>query len=473
MDYKINKQYLLVLKKNDDNFIYVDYEYIIDPLLSEQIEFNSFFSKSDSTLNGLIKHINESKYLEKLYFFHKYCVSLIGTYQQKDFSSSEIIKQIQTRIDLFNFKLKTEENFDEYDAVSQYFEEIKNEFKIRFMSYAINIAYKKCIGDKNIISFSHRSAGWSNPVYNLNENFSIEIKTNFGFGKSSYFFTIIKYKNIEITPFSDWINYEKSKFSEIIRYTRTYTRYSKHPIYNSYKPNIENYFWEYAMNFATDACNSSIFDETKFIEKYIIEECELMVSGLEKIFLNEKFSFINRETNAHYEINKKGHYLMEFRGEKISGSLEFVNKILEFRNITKVDLFISRLENCNKKIQPYLLKEIELIKSKLITLQNELHILKPVYDELVIKNQYYSSEFSKIRIEMSKKCKDEKKDFNNDKYIEEKKLKFPEYEDFEDEYLNKSEQYKKLNQTISNLNLVFANIKEYEKNIEKYFAKQK
>ncbi|POS00535.1 hypothetical protein Q361_1721 [Flavobacterium croceum DSM 17960] len=473
MDEKINEEYLLVLKKNSENLIFVDYENIVNPILSEQIEFNSFFSKSSSTLKELISLIDDSKYLEKLYFFHKYCVSLIGTYQQKLFSKTEIIKQIKTHIDLFELKSRNEENFNEYEAVSEYLQEIKNEFEIRFKSYAINISYKKCIEDINIISFSHRSAGWSNPIYNLNENFSIEIKTNFGFGNSSYFYTIIKYKNIEITPFSDWINYEHAKFSEIVRYTRIYTRYIKHLKYNSYKPNIENYYWEDAMTFAKDACNLSITDESKFIEKYILDECEEMVYGLENIFLKDKFNFIDRETNGHYEVNKKGHYLMEFRGEKISGSLEFVNKILAFRDITKVDIFITRLENCNKKIQPYLLKEIETIKDELNVLQKEFEPLKPIYKELSIKDENYNNEFLKIKREIIKNCREKGIEFDEILYFYKKNTSFPEYEEFHEEFKIISEKYNKLNQTISNLNLVFSKIKEYETNIQKYFSKEK
>ncbi len=469
MDTRINEDYLLVLKKNTEKLIYIDYENIIDPLLSEQVEFNAFFSKSNSNLKDLIAHIEKCVFLEKLYFFHKYCINLVGTYQQKDFSKNEIIQKINNQIDLLNFKLKTEENFNEYEFVSEYLEEIKKEYKIRFKSYAINFAYKKCLDDGIIISFSHRSAGWSNPVYNLNKNFSIEIKTNFGFGNSSYFYTIIKYKDIEITPFSDWINYEDAKFSEIVRYTRSYTRYKKNIRYNSYKPTIENYFWEDAMFFAKDACNLSIIDEKQFILKYILEECELMVSGLESIFNNEKFQFINRETKGNYEVDKKGHYLMEFRGEKISGSLEFINKILEYRKITEIDIFIKRLENCNKKIQPYLTKEILDIKDELSILQNELSILKPIYDTLFLKNEKYNLEFYKIRNEFLKKCMENKTTFNVNEYNQKIKSTFPEYEEFQEEYSNKSTEYKELNEKISNLNLVYAKIREYENNIRIYF----
>ena len=74
-------------------------------------------------------------------------------------------------------------------------------------AYSIRKAYETCKSDENIIIFSHRTSGWSNPVYQLTPNFSVEVLTNFGYGRSSYFYTRLKYKNIEITPFSDWINY--------------------------------------------------------------------------------------------------------------------------------------------------------------------------------------------------------------------------------------------------------------------------
>ena len=45
-------------------------------------------------------------------------------------------------------------------------------------------------------------------------NFSVEIKTNFGYGSVSYFYTKLKYKNIEITPFSEWVDYEFARFAK-------------------------------------------------------------------------------------------------------------------------------------------------------------------------------------------------------------------------------------------------------------------
>ena len=84
-------------------------------------------------------------------------------------------------------------------------EEIKDKYILWNNAFSINKAYNICKKDKSILSFSHRKDGWSNPVYQLTQNFSVEIKTNFGYGRKSYFYTKLNYKEIDITPVSEWI----------------------------------------------------------------------------------------------------------------------------------------------------------------------------------------------------------------------------------------------------------------------------
>ncbi len=67
------------------------------------------------------------------------------------------------------------------------------------------------------------------------------------------------------------------------------------------------------MEFSKDACNLSMTDEVKFVEKYVINQCEKMVRGLEEIFNMEHFTFKERKKKP-YSKDKKGHVLVEFRG---------------------------------------------------------------------------------------------------------------------------------------------------------------
>ena len=64
---------------------------------------------------------------------------------------------------------------------------VKNKLLLWSKAASINKTYRRCYEDKTILIFSHRLRGWSNPVFQLTPNFSVEIKTNFGYGNSSYF----------------------------------------------------------------------------------------------------------------------------------------------------------------------------------------------------------------------------------------------------------------------------------------------
>ena len=317
-------------------------------------------------------------------------------------------------------------------------------------AFAINKTYRLCQEDKSILTFSHRIDGWSNPVYQLTPNFSIELKTNFGYGSVSYFYTKMKYKNIEITPFSAWIEYEFARFSEIIRYTQS------HPLINEY--------WLEAMQFSRDACNLSLTDEVKFVEKYVIDECEKMVSGLEELFNTKHFTFKNRE-RKRYSVDKKGHVLVEFRGEKISGSLDFLSKILESEKIAGIKSFIRRIMDCNIRIQPILIEESKILKIKIENLTKEKIELQPKYDEVVKINNEYNAKRRKLQDEMI--GIDEFKSNQIDLQKLEKTFlsKFPDYEQFKKEHKSVTRNYAILKEEIQNNKKVRKNIVSYNEKI--------
>ena len=57
----------------------------------------------------------------------------------------------------------------------------------------------------------------------------------------------LKYKNIDITPFSDWVHYRFAQFNDIIRYSKSHV--------------LTQQSWYEAMLFTKDACNLSLSDE--------------------------------------------------------------------------------------------------------------------------------------------------------------------------------------------------------------------
>lgn len=449
---KINEEVLCVLRKNDNtNRIEIDYVDIVNPFKSIVDKLSDLCNKPETTIQQIVSFIQNTKDFDQLTAYYSYCFSLRNAYQGFSVNNQDTIKDINQRDQLMSFNKK--ENPESY-ALDREVEELKVHIKHNYYlwnkAFAINKTYRLCHEDKRIVIFSHRINGWSSPIYQLTPNFSVEIKTNFGYGYASYFYTKLKYKNIDITPFSYWVDYEFARFSEIIRYTQSHR--------------LDNEYWLEAMEFSRDACNLSLTDEVKFVEKYVIDECEKMVSGLEELFNKEWFHFKDREQ----PVDKKGHILVEFRGEKISGALDFISKILEFDGVAAIKSFITRIEECNKRIQPILIEEAKILKIKIKKLNLEKNELQPKYDEVVKIDAEYDEKRSKLKSEMFPngftliQLIEMRKEFINE---------YPEYPEFEEEYKSVTKSYRILNEQIHNNTKVRDNIISYNEKITKYFGK--
>lgn len=453
---QINENVLCILKKNQSNEIEIGYINIEKPLANLIKSFVKICEAPETTLDQVKNFIIENQELNKLSAKYRYCIDLKGSYQAFTANNNNTINDIDTRYQIMQENQKNNKsNFDISKEITNLKIEIKNRYILWNNAFSINRTYRKCNEDKSIIAFSHRIDGWSNPVYQLTPNFSIEIKTNFGYGNASYFYNKLKYKNIEITPFSEWIEYEIAEFSEIIRYTK------KYKLYNEY--------WLDAMEFSKDACNLSLTSEPKFVEKYIINECEKMVKGLEYIFSNDHFSFKDIEKKK-YKVDKKGHLLVEFRGEKISGALDFISKILEFDNIVSVRDFITRIETCNHNIQPMLVKESKLLKAEINSSIEEIKNFKPTYDTIIDANNSYHKkklEFKKEIITKNQLNPLQIASIEIDKIFIEK---FPEYILFMEEYKRITESFRLMNEQLQNLTTVYENIETYNNKILNYFG---
>ncbi|MBN1988393.1 MAG: hypothetical protein JW783_03240 [Bacteroidales bacterium] len=473
MEDKINNEVLCILRyKEDSKEIILDYEPIESFFKEEAQTLDNLCNNEKYSISDILNYIKKNPKFNQLNGHYKYCTKLDGTYQGFSVNVDEELLRIkETELILFQNKKDNPETFNFEEEIINIKDNIINKFELWFKAYDINKAYRKCYDSEKILTFSHRINGWSNPEYKLNDNFSIEVKTNFGYGNSSYFYIKVRYKNIDITPISEWINYEIAKFSEIIRYSKSFAIRVYVGTYNGkriFKPIIENCRWKDAMEYTKDACNCSQKSEIEFIEKYVIEECEKMVSGLEDIMNKSNFTFIG-EKDSHYQVDKNGHYLIEFRGEKVSGALDFISKIIEYNKIAQINSFILRVETVNKEIQPILLNEAKLICDKLIKLNEELRILNPTYLKLQKENSDYNKKKELLKLDLIK----------NDIFTVSKvdltflNLKFnelyPEYSNFEQEFKRVYFEYKALKEKIINLEKVKKNIIVYENKINEYF----
>jgi hypothetical protein len=283
-----------------------------------------------------------------------FCLNLRGTYQGL---SNQYIK--------FNPFFTYRENFTDQelrDDVLKDKEFLKKSLETYGLAYAIETTRKSAENDRNIIAISHRSHGWSYPSFSLTRNLDVQFLTNFGFGRTSYFYTKLRYKNIDIVPFSEWIRYEDSRYDEILSYSQDYF--------------LSNHSWQSAMEYVRDAINLCVENEAGFVEKYITSECEWLVNGLKDIVAERK------DVNDFDEKIDR----MDYKGIKISGALNFIKSIKEYESVISVKKFIKDIEWLSKDMLPVLFQELGQVNYDLYLAEGKLTESKLGYDN--IKKQF-------------------------------------------------------------------------------------
>src|SRR5690606_34777133 len=254
-------------------------------------------------------------------------------------------------------------------------------------AYRITMSIRSSKKNNEIIAHSHKYRGWSLPEYKLNEDLSFKFNTNFGYGNSSYFYNILVFKNLQIFPFMDWCNYKYAQVSEMMQYTEIF-----HEVNTNQKKKviIKEEFWVDAMNFVAEACNTSIQSEYNFINKYIVEPIESLISFLHEIVeisddeLNRKYRSFEYGLEDNNDSGRKSKItkikLMSVKGSRVSGALDFICKFKELSVLIKnSSIYIKKIENFNEKIKPWLGKIciesselLKILKQDLDKLQSKL-----------------------------------------------------------------------------------------------------
>jgi hypothetical protein len=380
----INEEKLCVLRFINSR-VKVDFLDITNPFDQKLFELKELCQSQEASIDSVIDYIQRTRAFDELNKGFNYCENIAAAYQGVIANSEAFLKDILERYQ--SIQNEFQENPEEYDyinALNSLKSNIYQKYELWCKAYAIDLTYKKCKSEDNILTYSHRIIGWADPVYQLTPNFSLELKTNFGYGSASYFYTKLKYKNIEITPFSDWIHYQFAQFNQIVRYTKSHK--------------LIQQSWYEAMSFTKDACNLSLSDEQGFVDKYIIGECEEMVSGLEKILISNELHF--KRGNDLYKHKFNGHELVVFRGEKITGALDFIIKILQFEGIAKMSGFVRRIEQSNRKLYPHLVSELNLLEEKINKATQDRIELQPECDALKLINQEFNSKKQQLLSQM-------------------------------------------------------------------------
>ena len=349
MSKKINETHLIVLKKNtNDDGVSIDYLPIINPLRGL---FDDAYLKCDDDRFDM-EYVNEildyDHRLREVLLDYNFCLHVRRPWQGLDNDSK--ISYSHSSNDLTNEEKKGEVLKDKKD--------LKELLKKHDLAYAIELAYENAINDSNIVAISHRKHGWSYPSFDLTKNLNVQFLTNFGYGGRSYFYVKLRFKNIDIIPFSEWVRYEDSRYDELISYSQDYR--------------VDNHSWQGAMVYIKSAVNLCVKDEEKFVEKYITSECEWLVSGLKDIIAERK-----QMNNFDEKIDR-----MDYKGRKVSGALDFIKSIKEYKSVISVKKFIGNIEQLNKDILPILLQELGQVNYDLYLAESKLAEQKPNHNKI-------------------------------------------------------------------------------------------
>ena len=316
-------------------------------------EFQILLEDLESSLNDettyieFLKLLNQSKYtkLHEITKNYNYCVNLSGAYQ--DF---KIFKH--------HYSVELAEK-DDSNKVPKYGLEkfYRNQkFKCRVLldhldhtvaAYNLEKVYKYAEDDKNIIAYSHRKRGWSFPIREVRSNFKFRFKTNFGYGRKAHFYLQVIFNDIK---------YKSKPLFEISEYSDTYK--------------VHEESWV-----EINSVLARMYDDSKnqdlFVEKYIVDECNLMINGVQKLLEDDKFEFID-EKKININPEDISHSIIETRGVKVVGILHMFNEsVIKCPYLNSESVLIKILEMA-KIIVPILDNELSILEEKLNSLQSEL-----------------------------------------------------------------------------------------------------
>ncbi len=485
-------------------------------LISEYVEIELFFSNEVTNYMNMFNNqeffnLNDIRrikdyfinniQLNKLNMEYRYCKKLDGRYEgfsvdiKKNILKLEsFIDLVENKIDLDNLKDIDEKIFNElkndfYNLLiflidesiyaddtefSMYLEKDIlniNEFLLKIYSYiiesykykiklwadaySIQKAYRLCHDKKDILFFSHRINGWASPVCQLHKELSAEYKTNFGYGHSSYFYIKLKFKTIELIPFSDLIRYRNAGFFEINQYTQKY--------------NLSNNEWASALSFLVKAYNILIEDKKKFIQIYMIDEIKRLLKGLAELMENDHFTFdddknyitkYDEETGEVINQDMNPIEIIILRAKKITNSLDFISKIQEYQNMVEIDTAINKIENFNTNMKYILENEIIKVNQNLQNFNKAIQDLKPRYFDL---QQMYNT--FKEKENLIKKNNNFPSDKCHEVFLEEN----PDFLSFMENYEPLKERFIQLNNKYNSTKHILKELQNYNNQIINYF----
>lgn len=306
---------------------------------------------------------------------------------------------------------------------------------IYIMCLRLSETVKKIKEKGEIKLYSRDIVGFSTYMHPINDDITVELRTNFGYGSAAYFNLAVKYKDIVILPYSYLVHYYYANMKSLMACTRAYR-----PLRDS---------WESSINFIADFVNQSVADPKKFIGEYVIREIEEMMKGLRAIMDNpaEVQSRIKDSSLSEIRLsvirpfNKDEIVMMEtmsdelttlFKAEKITGALLFIESLMQLQEVCgDMSPLIDEILSMNKMVKPEIPPVLNSVRSMIEAFKKEVKIIERQIKFKENRIRYFEQRKEHIQAKMTFAEK-----IAHDKIFREKNLQYVKLEE-ELEELNK------------------------------------
>ena len=504
----INRHYIGVVKEINGNLKHIEVDIPQDSILIEEID--AMKENENRTLMDVQQRFTESYPKEQYYGRHydylypkKYGDAYVSgasyprilTYEEYKEELAEhekwirdwYIKEVdEVKKELDALKEESEEKcnarVEEIVAkkMAEHISSRRKHFEYKRFLYAENYTakLKEIKQDSNVKMYSTDQIGWKEFEYKANDDITVYVKSNFGYGSASYFFCNLKYKDINILPYTAIIKYYYVQMVDFIRCTRRYA--------------IRRDSWDEVFSFATVTGNLAKNEPEKFVKEWIINEVEEMMLGIRKIMSSPKeelerylgfkrsidigayhiFRNCTTQDIKDYEVLPQ-EKVIAFKAEKITGCLLLLDNLRKLTEIAPVIIpYIEEIELMNFRIQPEIALHIESLVKDINRLNNDLDVVKNEIKLLEPTLERHKKAIEEVRKEMNKKA-NEGKEFPTIEYgTYEAEQKYrnsnPEYVKFKEKYDELNTKKGKLQKRIERRKRFLEILKKCKKRIKKY-----
>lgn len=261
----------------------------------------------------------------------------------------------------------------------------KNDYykKAAHFAYAHQYDYilRRISSVSDIKMYSTDQCGWKGFDYRIDDNISICVNTNFGFGGSSYFLCTLQYKGVDILPYYEYIQYYYANMQDMLKCTRRYKSVRSS--------------WEYVFRFVVDTVNRAKSNLEDFEQNFILNEVKCLVEGLKSLLEAPKdlivsirgrypddrdgLIFVRKIDSLDVELYEVFPHekLITDKVAKITGALGFLENLKKLSAfIHEITPYITEIKTMSNSVLPEIESLSKQVEEGIKQLQNEERYLE-------------------------------------------------------------------------------------------------